>query len=43
MYAQDILQLKNSSGQYYQFEAKKKHILTIGIPETVERMHAYGY
>ena len=35
-YAQDVLQLKNSSGQYYQFDAFKKHILTIGIPETVE-------
>lgn len=43
-YAQDILQLKNSSGQYYQFEAYKKHILTIGIPESVEDyVHAFGY
>lgn len=42
-YAQDILQLKNSSG-YYQFEAYKKHILTIGIPESVENyLHAFGY
>jgi hypothetical protein len=42
-YAQDVLQLKNSSGQYYQFDAQKKHILTIGIPDTVEDwMHAYG-
>lgn len=41
-YAQDVKQLMNSSGQYYQFDAFKKHILTIGIPKTVEDFqHAY--
>lgn len=43
-YAQDILPLKGSNGQYLQFAAGKKHILTIGIPESVEDyMYAFGY
>ncbi len=35
-YASDTLPLASSSGQYFTFDAFKKHVLHIDIPETVE-------